>query len=739
MGTEIMNNLKELAKLIRSHILISTTEAGSGHPSSSLSATDIMAVLFFGRRSPGALAEGEAFFYADLENPANPNNDRLIFSKGHASPLFYSLYAVAGQSSFAEATADESAQGHKSELIRAFNPEELLSLRKFGSRFEGHPTLEFPYTEVPTGSLGQGLSVGVGMALNAKAEKLSYNTFVLLGDSEVAEGSIWEAMDSAAHYKLNNLIAILDCNRLGQRGETMFGHRTEVYEAKAKAFGWETVVIDGHDMEEVEQALYWATTINFKSQIANNKQIQNPKFQNPSAEKPRMIIAKTLKGKGVSFIEDKDGWHGKALSKDELAKALVEIGAVDKTLIGEVLKPETPTTPSASQTPLLEKEGNVSSAAKASYFAEATKDKLEDKPQEHQQARGASHPDKGEYPAERGEGVGVLNFTDYSTDKKVATRKAFGNALINIAEMFPNMVVLDAEVSNSTFTEFFKKKYPERFYEMYIAEQNMVGVATGLDKRGKLVFASTFAAFYARAFDQVRMSQYAMSNIKFVQSHAGVSIGEDGASQMALEDLAMFRTIQGISILYPSDAVSAEKITYEAAKHKGSVYIRNTRMEATIIYSPKEEFPIGGSKTLKTSDTDVATVIGAGVTLHEALKAYKELQKENINIRVIDLYSIKPLDIETLKKAAAETKNIIVVEDHYLEGGIYEAVASALFNPSPLLRALPTAIEENTQHPNRLRSLAVKKMPRSGKPEELLAYEEIDKDAIVRAVKLVVS
>lgn len=673
------NNLEKLAKLVRYNILTSTTEAGTGHPTSSMSATEVMVGLMFG-----------GFFKADLENPQNLNNDRLIFSKGHASPLFYSLYAVAGQKTTSPqlsphhldklgVTLSDSRTGQEGReiLVRAFDPVELLSLRKFGSRFEGHPTMEFKYTEVPTGSLGQGLSVGVGMALNAKADKLDYKTFVLLGDSEVAEGSIWEAMDSAAHYKLNNLIAILDCNRLGQRGETMFGHKTDIYEAKAKAFGWETVVIDGHDFQQIESAFAKATADTNKT--------------------PTMIIAKTLKGKGVSFVEDKEGWHGKALSKEELVKALEELGEVDKNLVGEVEKP-------ANQQ--ISESGNQLVSESVSQEISKSASQLDSS----QQTVGSE-----------------IVFTDYPTDKKVATRKAFGNALVNIAEAFPNMVVLDAEVSNSTYTEFFKKKYPERFYEMYIAEQNMVGVATGLDKRGKLVFASTFAAFYARAFDQVRMSQYAMSNIKFVQSHAGVSIGEDGASQMALEDLAMFRAVQGVTVLYPSDPVSAEKITFEAAKHKGAVYIRNTRMEANVIYDLKnDDFKIGGSKTLKSSATDVATIIGAGVTLHEALKAYAELQKEGINIRVIDLYSIKPLDIETLKKAAKETKNIITVEDHYIEGGIGEAVASALSS----VDNLPSC---------KFKSLAVSKMPRSGKPEELLAYEEIDSAAIVRAVRQVVA
>lgn len=601
-------DIQKLAKLIRYYILVSTTEAASGHPSSSLSAADLMAVMMFG-----------GYFKADLDNEANPNNDRLIFSKGHASPLFYSIYAAAGK----------------------VLEKEMLTLRKLGSKLEGHPTMEFPFTEVPTGSLGQGLSVGVGMSLNAKLDKLDYRTFVLLGDSEMAEGSVWEAMASASFYNLNSLVAILDVNRLGQRGETMYGHHLDIYEAKAKAFGWETIIIDGHNIDEIQKAFTKATS---------------------TKEKPFMIIARTLKGKGVSFVEDKDGWHGKALSKDELVKALEELGEVDKSLVGEVAKPGLA----------------VSSQQSA---------------------------------------VSDMSFTEYPLDKNVATRKAYGNALANLVDANPNVVVLDAEVSNSTYSEFVKKKHPERFFEMYIAEQNMVGAALGFSRRGKIPFVSTFAAFFSRAFDQIRMSQYAKSNIKFVGSHAGVSIGEDGASQMGLEEIAMFRTLLDRVVLYPSDAVSTEKLVFEAAKHHGNVYIQTTRKDTAILYSQEESFPIGGSKTLRSSLDDKVTVIGAGVTLHEALAAFEELKKAGINIRVIDLYSVKPLDVETLKLVATETKAIVTVEDHFAEGGIGEAVAGVVSGQCSVV------------------SLAVRKMPHSGKPDELLVYEEIDKSAIIKKVK----
>ncbi|MBI3232374.1 MAG: transketolase [Candidatus Doudnabacteria bacterium] len=618
------DNLEKLAKLLRYYSLVSTAEAGSGHPSSSLSGADLMAILMYG-----------GYFRFDLEHPDFANNDRLIFSKGHASPLYYALWAVAGKVS----------------------EKEILSLRKFGSRLEGHPTMEFPFTEVPTGSLGQGLSVGVGMALNAKLDKLSYSTFVLLGDSEMAEGSVWEAMASASYYKLNNLVAILDCNRLGQRGETMYGHHLEVYKQKAEAFGWQTEVIDGHDLEAIKKAY---------QQISK------------SADKPLMIIAKTLKGKGISFIEDRDGWHGKALSADELKHALDELGEIDKNLVGEIAKP----------------------------MGESPKSEVRS-PKQILNPKFTNYQTPSLNPSPNGGGEGA----------RVATRKAYGNALVNLVEANPNIVVLDAEVSNSTYAEFVKKSHPERFFEMFIAEQNMVGAALGFSRRGKIPFVSTFAAFFSRAFDQIRMSQYAKSNIKFVGSHAGVSIGEDGASQMGLEELAMFRTLLDSVVLYPSDAISTEKLVWEAAKHHGNVYIQTTRKDTAVLYNQDDNFSIGGSKTIKSSSSDVATVIGAGITVHETLAAYEELKKEGVNIRVIDLYSVKPIDSSTLEKAAQETKAIITVEDSYPEGGIGEAVSSVVSGQCSV------------------HSLAVRRMPKSGKPEELLAYEEIDRAAIIKKIK----
>lgn len=604
-----IQKLEKLAKLIRYWSLVSTTEAGSGHPTSSLSAADLMTGLMFG-----------GVFRFDADNPHHPNNDRLIFSKGHASPLFYSLWLAAGK----------------------VTGQEMMTLRKFGSPLEGHPTPAFKYTEAATGSLGQGLSIGVGMALNAKyIDKLPYRTYVLLGDSEMAEGSQYEAMEIAAFYKLDNLVGVLDVNRLGQRGETMYGHDLDVYAQKASAFGWEPLVIDGHQMPQILTAYEQAGRV---------------------GGKPVMIIAKTIKGKGVSFIEGKNGWHGRALKKDELILALDQFGPIDLTVRGEMPQPD-----------------DIKPACRIA---------------------GRAKP-----PA-------------YAADRPVSTRHAYGTALERLYPQFPDMVVLDAEVSNSTFAEIFKKTYPDRFFEMFIAEQNMVGAGLGLSLRGKMPFVSSFAAFLSRAFDQIRMSRYSDANIKFCGSHSGVSIGVDGSSQMGLEDIALFRTILNSVVLYPSDAVSAEKLVEEAAWHKGTVYLRTTREDTPIIYRNDEVFRIGGSKVLKRSAKDVATVVAAGITLHEALAAYEELKKKGIMIGVIDLYSIKPIDVRTLTEAAHATRKIITVEDHFAEGGIGEAVRSALAGHIVLIH-----------------SLAVRKMPKSGQPKELLDYEEISRSAIINKVK----
>jgi transketolase len=502
--------------------------------------------------------------------------------------------------------------------------------------------VDFRYVDAATGSLGQGLSIGFGLALNAKyLDHLPYRTYVLLGDSEMAEGSQWESIQLAAHYELDNLIGVLDVNRLGQRGETMYGHDLDAYRKRISAFGWRTLEIDGHSYSEILEAYDQATQADGS---------------------PVMIIAKTIKGKGVSFVENKNGWHGKALDSDQYEKAVEELGEVDTSIQGEIARPEDCEPEAASP--------------------------------------------------------GDIGDPKYEKDKSVPTRNAYGNALKRIYPKYPNLVSVDGEVSNSTRAEYFKKEHPDRFFEMFIAEQNMVGAALGLAIRGKVPFVSTFAAFLTRAFDQIRMSQYSETNIKFVGSHAGVSIGQDGPSQMGLEDIAMFRTLLDSVVLYPCDAVSAERLVEEAAEHNGIVYIRTTRKGTPVIYDTKERFPIGGCKVLRKSEKDAVTVVGAGVTLHEALAAHDELQKDDVRIRVIDLYSIKPLDQETLRAAADETRALITVEDHFDAGGLGEAVRSALFD-------VETPIH----------SLAVRKKPKSGKPAELLDFEGISSRAIVEKVR----
>ncbi len=648
-----MNHLEKLCQLIRYDIITSTTEAGTGHPTSSLSAVELMTTLFFG-----------GFLHYDLENPHNISNDRVIFSKGHASPLFYSLYHAAGAISY----------------------EELMTLRTFGSNLEGHPTPRFKYTEAATGSLGQGLSVGVGMALGIKLHAARHSgkpaswrahpesqedpgqarmtqeskVFVLLGDSEMAEGQIWEALQLASHYKLNNLIGILDVNRLGQRGETMLGWDLTTYQKRVESFGWNTIVVDnGHNLEKINEAFVALEQCSI----------------------PTMIIAKTKKGKGVLFLEDKDDWHGKSVPKDKRAEALKEIGEVDKNLRGVIKKPET----------------IAGDRAQGSQHMSSLRDN--------------GGKERGQAP-------------QYKLDEKIATREAYGEALIALGEHDDRIVVLDAEVSNSTYSDKFKKKFPERFFEMYIAEQNMVSVALGLSKLGFIPYISTFAAFLTRAFDQIRMTQYSEGNVKIAGSHAGVSIGYDGSSQMGLEDLAMFQSLLKSTVFYPADAVSTHSLVCQAGEIPGTVYIRTTREKTPVLYNSDETFSVGGSKVLKQSEKDTAVIFAVGITLHEALKAYELLQKETINIAVVDLYSVKPIDTKTIQELRRRIKNIIVVEDHYPAGGLGEAVLTALFVGVHHDAPLPLFTH-----------LCVRKIPRSGSPEELLRYEEIDAAAIVAAVK----
>lgn len=616
-------DLKALTKLIRHDILQMTTAAGSGHPSSSLSAVELMTALWFDRH-----------YHYDPKTPKYIFNDRMIFSKGHAAPLLYALYHAAGWIKY----------------------DELLTLRKFTSRLEGHPTTELPWVDVATGSLGQGLSVGLGMALGIKLQiknlkiKIAQepNVYVLMGDSEFSEGQVYEAMQVASHYKLNNLIGILDMNRLGQRGETMLGWDLKTYQDRCESFGWNTIVIEnGNDMDEVQRAL---AQIKVKTEHA------------PSLQAPTMIIAKTKKGAGVRSVEDKDGWHGKPLPKEMMEDALKELGDVDMDARGEVAKPEKIDLPS---------EGSTTDGTS--------------------------------------EGRDVPTF-----DNPTATREAYGEAIKLIANN-PFVVVLDAETSNSTFAETMKEVAPDRFFEMFIAEQNMVSVALGMSKIGLIPYASSFAAFLSRAYDQIRMCQYSDPNVNIVGSHAGVSIGEDGSSQMALEDIAMMRALLHSVVLYPSDPVSTVKIVDELRTHKGLSYLRLTRAKTETLYRTDEKFPIGGSKVLIEHEGDKAVVIAAGITVHEALKAQKKLAEKGTNIAVIDAYSVKPLDAETVKKYAEKTGHVVVVEDHYPDGGLGDAVRQAL-----------DGVGVKMTH------LAVDKTPRSGTPEQLLSFEGIDAEAIVK-------
>ncbi|MDR3709903.1 MAG: transketolase [Capsulimonadaceae bacterium] len=604
---------KDLARQLRIDSIRCTTKAGSGHPTSSMSAADLMAVLMLDHLK------------YDPSKPKAPYNDHLIFSKGHAAPLLFAMYKAAGW----------------------ITDDEMMTLREYGSRIEGHPTPILPYVDVATGSLGQGLPIGVGVALCGKyLDKLPYKVWILCGDSELAEGSIWEGFDKAGHYKLDNLITIVDVNRLGQRGETELGWNLDAYAARVEAFGCRPIKIDGHDLAQVEAA--------FKDALSS------------SDGRPPVILAKTIKGAGYSKVADQPNWHGKGLPADMAAEAIAELGGPISQIF-EVAKPEPvePVTVAYSN----------------------------------------------------------IELPKYAFGTKEATRKAYGDALKAIGYGNPDVVVLDAEVSNSTYAEEFKKGHPERFFEMWIAEQQLVAAAVGFGVRGKKAFASTFAAFFTRAYDFIRMAAISRANFSMAGSHAGVSIGEDGASQMALEDIAMMRAVHGSTVLYPSDAnQTAALVEQMASSLQGIVYMRTTREKTPILYGPDEKFAPGGSKVLRSSAADKATVIGAGITLHEALKAYDTLKASGIDVRVIDLYSVKPVDAATLKTAAKETGALIVVEDHWAEGGLGDAVLDAFVGEAG--GTLPKVVK-----------LAVREIPSSGKPAEMLAGAGIDAAHIVAAVK----
>lgn len=613
---DLIQAIEAMGNKLRIDSIVATAEAGSGHPSTCMSAADLVAAIFF-----------YAMQY-DVENPKNPANDRVVFSKGHAAPLLYAAWAEAG----------------------AFPVERLKTLRQLTSELEGHPTPRLEWVEVATGSLGQGLSCGVGMAFSTKfLDKIDNRVFVLMGDGEVAEGSIWEAAEIGSYYKLDNVIGLVDVNGLGQSQRTMYGHDTEVYRKRFDSFGWHAITIDGHDIRQIIAALDEAMAVKGK---------------------PTVIIASTKKGKGVSFIEDKEGWHGKAFKKGEEAdRAIAELEP--KARGAESLKVKPP-------------EGRSSGKAAESSSQSST---------------------PGEIP--------------YSVGQEVATREAYGDALARLGASNSRVVALDGDTKNSTYSEKFMKAHPDRFFECFIAEQNMVGAAVGLAAMGKIPFASTFACFLTRAYDQIRMAAISQSNLKLCGSHAGVSIGEDGPSQMALEDFAMMRAIEGSSVLYPSDAVSTEHAVRLAAEAEGIVYIRTTRPKTPVIYDADKEFALGRAQVVRTSAEDKLTIVAGGVTLFEALAASDQLMAEGINVRVIDLFSVKPIDEETLRTSAQETNNLILaVEDHSAWGGIGDAVASAVS---------PIGVKAH--------SLGVRELPRSGKPEELLAAYGIDRGAIVKKVK----
>jgi transketolase len=598
--------LHELAQQLRVDAIRAVDAAGSGHPTSSMSAADLMAVLFAG-----------GHLRYDFSAPDSPANDHLVFSKGHASPLLYALYKLAG----------------------AIEDEELLTFRKFGARLQGHPTPELPWVDVATGSLGQGLPISIGIALAAKRlESSDLRVWVLCGDSEMAEGSMWEAFEHAGDAGLDNLIAIVDVNRLGQRGPTMHEWDTAPWAARASACGWDVEEIDGHDLDAIEAAYARAE----------------------AAERPAAIFARTKKGSGVAAVEDKNGWHGKPLADAEAA--IEELGGV-RSLSVQMKSP-----PPA-------------------------------RPFEIERA-----------PVEK---------PTYELGEKVATRGAYGDALAWIGSIDEKVVALDAEVGNSTYAERFAAKHPRRFFEMYIAEQQMVAGAIGMQTRGWKPFASTFGAFLSRAYDFVRMGAISAADVKLCGSHVGVSIGADGPSQMALEDIAAFRAVYDSVVLYPSDANQTVQLLDAMREHRGVSYMRSTREATPVLYAANESFAIGGSRTLRSSAEDAVTLIGAGITLHECLAAAEELAGNGIAARVIDLYSIKPVDADAVL-AAAETGLLLTVEDHWPEGGIGETVAGVLAESGVTARLV---------------RLAVSGRPGSGKPAELLAAAGIDAGHIVSAAE----
>ena len=613
MATTSIPTLRNIATRLRIDCVRSTSEAGSGHPTTCLSAAEIVAVLFFSEMR------------YDVKDPQNPHADRFVLSKGHAAPILYAAWAEAG----------------------LFPRAELLNLRRIDSDLEGHPTPRLRYVDVATGSLGQGICAAIGTALNARRIRSDYRTYVLLGDGEMAEGSVWEAANLGQHFKLDNLCAIVDVNRLGQSQPTQFGHDIAAIERRWAAFGWSTIVVDGHDVDALMAAFERARS---------------------TRGQPTAVLAKTIKGNGLESIAGKDAWHGKALKKgEETDKAIAELEA--QLVSGEAPVSIRPPSSAATNDP---------------------------------------EPDYSRMPA-----------PGYKKGDQVATREAWGTALASLGGIDSRVVALDADVKNSTFSERFEKLYPDRFYECFIAEQVMVGAAMGLAARGAIPFPSTFACFLARAADFIRMGGVSFSNVKYTGSHVGVSIGEDGPSQMGLEDLAIMRAVPGCAVLYPCDAVSTERLVVEMARYKGPAYMRTSRPKTPVIYDPAERFPIGGSKVLRRSGNDDAVVVGAGVTVFEALKAHDQLKDQGVAVTVIDAYSVQPIDAKTIVEAArAAGGSVITVEDHYAPGGLGDAVSEAVAGAGITVHRL-----------------AVREIPHSGQPDELVDRYGISARHIVAAVQ----
>ena len=604
--------LRNIATRLRIESVRATSQAGSGHPTSCCSAADILAALFFGQMR------------FDPRDPDNPDNDRFVLSKGHAAPVLYAVWAEAG----------------------VIDRGQLSSLRRIDSDLEGHPTPRLPFVDVATGSLGQGICAAVGIALNARRIGSTYRTYALLGDGESAEGSVWEAAQVAARFGLDNLCAVTDVNALGQSQQTQWGHDMAAYADRWRAFGWHAIVVDGHDLAALLDAFDEAGR---------------------TTGRPSMILARTLKGKGVSFVEGLDGWHGKPFLGDDLSRALADL---EGQLGEETTNPAIPAPPG--------------------------------------RAAGPSAPPS----------LDAVQLPEYELGSQVATREAYGAALAALGAVDSRVVVLDADVKNSTFSDKFERRHPDRFYQTFIAEQVMVGAALGLASRGAVPFPSTFACFLTRAADFVRMGGIGNVNIKLAGSHAGVSIGEDGPSQMALEDLAMMRAVPECVVLYPCDGVSAARLVVAAAAHAGMTYMRTSRPKTPVIYTAADEFAIGGANVLRESPEDAATIVAAGVTVFEALAAYDTLRRSGLHVRVIDAYSVRPLDVETLVRAGEATgRRLITVEDHYAAGGLGDGVSDAV-----------------AAHGISVQRLAVREVPRSGPPADLLDRFGISSRHIVAAV-----